>query len=83
MSGYTQNERDDIQAKWSLRFPPDPVALYRERRRVIAESFDRPEPKLVPAFGHRYIPEAPHEAWPPVKDIPFWSRAVELNNGGP
>lgn len=35
MSGYTQIELDDIQAKWSLHFPPDLLALYRERRRVI------------------------------------------------
>ncbi len=44
MSGYTQIELDDIQAKWELRFPPDLVAIYRERRRVIDDprfgSFD-------------------------------------------
>jgi hypothetical protein len=174
MTGYTQDELDDIQAKWSLRFPPDLVALYRERRLVIdhpehayMNSFDwltepdkkirdaldwplegflfdvahglwwpewggMPEtlperrekflaifaeaPKLIPISGHRCIPETPHEAgnpvfsvwqmdvicygadlahyirhemltdwdaeadWPPIKTIPFWSRAVAFNN---
>lgn len=169
MSGYTQTELDDIQAKWKLRFPPDLVALYREQRQVVlfdefdwlkapdktirqmldwpADSFcfDAeynpkswwPEwgvlpteleerfkivrqkiaeaPKLIPVFGHRYIPEVPHEAgnpvfsvyqmdvihyganlsdyiaretqgytcnevWPAIKEIPFWTRAVELNS---
>ncbi|MBV9989999.1 MAG: SMI1/KNR4 family protein [Alphaproteobacteria bacterium] len=44
MAGYTQSELDDIQAKWGLRFPPDLVALYRQRRKVIEtpgfDSFD-------------------------------------------
>ena len=30
--GYSQAELDDIQARWQLRFPPDLVALLRERR---------------------------------------------------
>jgi hypothetical protein len=171
MSGYTQAELDDIQAKWNLRFPPDLVDLYRQRRRVIEHaeikfsSFDwltDPEeriraaidwplegflfdadhglwwpewgempgasderhekmraifsaaPKLIPIYGHRCIPETPYESgnpifsvWqmdvivygadlqdyvrhelspglndplPPVKEIPFWSRAVAFNN---
>lgn len=171
MTGYTQSELDGIQAKWRLRFPPDLVALYRERRRVIDDPrfgsldwleaedalirraldwplkgflFDvenglwwpewgaMPEalparearlreifaaaPKLIPVCGHRYIPEAPHgagnpvfsvyqmdvivygadlahyvmrenrfnpifdEEWPPIKDVPFWSRAAEFSN---
>jgi len=172
MAGYTQTELDDIQAKWDLRFPPDLIALYRERRRVIdhpdfnyMKSFDWliepdekiraaidwplqgflfdvehglwwPEwgempraleerreklreifsgaPKLIPIYGHRCLPEVPHEAgnpvfsvWqmdvivyganlddyvqyelnpgsreplPPVKQVPFWSRAVAFNN---
>jgi hypothetical protein len=170
-------ELDDIQSKWGLRFPPDLLELYRERRRVIEDEeygshdwvsapdaqikamldwplegflFDvgnglwwpewgempsgldaREEklrtifaaaPKLIPVLGHRYIPEQPTEAgnpifsvwqmdvvhyganlehyasrenqiitdnssWPPLKKIPFWSRAVEFNhqrfrNGG-
>jgi hypothetical protein len=171
MSGYTQTELDDIQAKWQLRFPPDLIALYRERRRVIdhpeheyMRSFDwlsEPEdeirealnwplesflfdvdngqwwpewgdmpveqaerrekfgsifaaaPKLIPVYGHRCIPETPNESgnpifsvwqmdvivygasledyvnreldprhdppWPPIKEIPFWSRAVAFN----
>src|SRR6185312_7140599 len=115
MTGYTQSELDDIQAKWNLRFPPDLLALYRERRHVIDDprfrSFDwleadaaairdalewplegflfdvghglwwpewgemphdiaarearlrevfAPVPKLIPVYGHRYIPEMPH-----------------------
>ena len=170
MGGYSQVELDDIQAKWNLRFPPDLVDLYRQRRRVIEHaeikfgSFDWlteseekiraaihwplegflfdvdhglwwPEwgeypaapderheklrtifsaaPKLIPIYGHRFIPEVPFESgnpifsvWqmdviiygadlmdyvhheqspgladplPPVKEIPFWSRAVAFN----
>lgn len=173
MPGYTAAELDDIQAKWDLRFPPDLVALYRERRRVIEHEDERfgsfdwlsapneliqsalswpfegfwfdvqhnplrwwPEwgdmpsaleerrdlllrefekaPKLIPIFGHRYIPNTPSEEgnpvfsvyqmdvipyganlsdyvaretggylytaeWPALKEIPFWSRAVEMN----
>ena len=170
MGGYTQAELDDIQAKWNLRFPPDLVDLYRQRRRVIEHaeikfgSFDwltEPEekiraaidwplegflfdvdhglwwpewgempgvsgerhekmraifsaaPKLIPIYGHRCIPETPYASgnpifsvWqmdvivygadlqdymrhelspglddplPPVKEIPFWSRAVAFN----
>lgn len=174
MAGYTQTELDDVQAKWDLRFPPDLVALYRERRRVIEhpsndlfcssdwitspekeirsaldwplESFlfdveqrlwwpewgemplpleDREQkfrsifltaPKLIPVFGHRYIPEQPNEVGNPIfsvyqmdvifygtdlpdyinrelhpsleagnphpiREIPFWNRAVEFNVG--
>ncbi|HEY0105226.1 MAG TPA: hypothetical protein VGB91_04020 [Rhizomicrobium sp.] len=171
MSGYTPTELDDIQAKWDLRFPPDLVVLYRERRRVVADEkygsldwTDTPDekirdalgwplegflfdirqglwwpewgdmpagldlraeklraifaeaPKLIPVCGHRYIPDTPHESgnpifsvwqmdvihyganldhyagrenrvtlnadseWPPLKPIPFWSRAVAFNN---
>lgn len=123
MSGYTQSELDDIQAKWELRFPPDLVALYREQRQVIpfdefdwlkapdkiirqmldwpADSFcfDAeynpkswwPEwgplpteleerfrivrqkiaeaPRLIPVFGHRYIPEQPQESGNPVFSV--------------
>jgi hypothetical protein len=127
MAGYTQTELDDIQAKWGLRFPPDLLALYRERRRVIdhpqfdyMRSFDWltepddkirsaidwplegflfdvehglwwpewgeiPEalderreilrsvfataPKLIPIYGHRCIPETPHEAGNPVFSV--------------
>jgi hypothetical protein len=32
MTGYSQTELDDIQSRWSLRFPPDLVALLREQR---------------------------------------------------
>jgi hypothetical protein len=33
--GYTQSELDDAQAKYSLVFPPDLVALFRDRRPVL------------------------------------------------
>ena len=173
MGGYTQGELDDIQAKWNLRFPPDLIALHRERRRVIEHEDERfasfdwlstpdetirgaldwpfegfwfdvqynplrwwPEwgelpddleerqerlrqefakaPKLIPVLGHRYIPETPCESgnpvfsvyqmdvihygtnlndciaretegyactaeWPPLREIAFWTRAVQLN----
>jgi hypothetical protein len=139
MSGYTQTELDDIQAKWNLRFPPDLCALYRERRRVIdmgdkfrshdwledsdeiladllnwpLEGFlfdvrqglwwpewgelpvklDQVEekfrdifaqaPKLVPVFGHRYIPEEPGECGNPIfsvwqMDVVYYG--VDLND---
>jgi hypothetical protein len=35
MASYSQTELDDVQAKWNLRFPPDLVALLRERRPLI------------------------------------------------
>jgi hypothetical protein len=37
MPGYTQTELDDAQAKWNLTFPPDLVAIFRERRSVIEQ----------------------------------------------
>jgi hypothetical protein len=37
MPGYTQTELDAAQEKWSLRFPPDLIAILRERRSVIAD----------------------------------------------
>jgi hypothetical protein len=74
-------------------------------------------PRLIPLFGHRYIPEEPDERgnpvfsvyqtdviycganlqdwldrerdaynkkpWPQIKDIRFWSEAVERNNAPP
>lgn len=33
--GYSQVQLDDAQARWSLRFPPDLVDLYRERRPIL------------------------------------------------
>src|SRR5687768_2519321 len=30
--GYSQDELDDVQARWNLRFPPDLVDLLREHR---------------------------------------------------
>ncbi|HEX5228254.1 MAG TPA: hypothetical protein VFW44_11115 [Bryobacteraceae bacterium] len=174
MTGYTQTELEDVQAKWGFRFPPDLLERLREERTIIPgddfdwittpdekikdvlgwplEGFlfdvqhglwwpdwgDRPvdeasvegrfreifsaAPKLLPVYGHRYIPEEPHEGgnpifsvwqmdviyygadlsdyvdremratefdagWPRLKQIRFWSRAVEYNaerfeNGG-
>lgn len=41
MAGYTQTELDDVQAKWALRFPPDLIEIYRERRRVIEHEDER------------------------------------------
>jgi hypothetical protein len=40
--GYTQDELDDIQARWKLRFPPDLVELLREHRPLLGGpgSFD-------------------------------------------
>jgi hypothetical protein len=134
MSGYTQAELDDIQAKWDLRFPPDLIALYRQRRRVIEHadfdymrSFDWlteseekiraaidwplegflfdvehglwwPEwghmpadieerraklrtifaaaPKLIPIYGHRCMPEVPHEAGNPIFSV--WQMDVVI-----
>ncbi len=35
MSGYTPTELDDVQAKWKLRFPPDLLEIYRQRRHVV------------------------------------------------
>lgn len=126
--GYSQNELEDIQAKWHLRFPPDLIALYRERRRVIEHEDERfssfdwikepdqkiqdmldwpfegfwfdaqhnlsrwwPEwgevpvdladrqaclreifsraPRLIPVYGHRYIPEEPHEPGNPIFSV--------------
>lgn len=32
--GYTQDQLDDVQAKWDLRFPPDLLGLLRDRRLV-------------------------------------------------
>jgi hypothetical protein len=34
---YTQGELDDAQARWSIRFPPDLVGLYREHRPLFPE----------------------------------------------
>ncbi|MGD9740270.1 MAG: hypothetical protein AB7O56_13625 [Bauldia sp.] len=40
MAGYTDDELDDIQARWSLRFPRDLLDLLRERRKILSRSFD-------------------------------------------
>lgn len=121
MSSYSEQELADIQGRWSLRFPPDLLDLYRQRRSVIPGGFDwldtpaayiqamldwplegllfdlkenelwfddwgeRPTdmataqdavraavaeaPRLIPLFGHRYIPETPHAAGNPVLSV--------------
>jgi hypothetical protein len=38
MAGYTQTELDDVQARWQLRFPPDLIAILRERRHVVPDA---------------------------------------------
>lgn len=38
MKGYSQDELDDAQARYRLRFPPDLVAFLREQR--LAEGYD-------------------------------------------
>ena len=35
--GYTQDQLDDAQAKWDLKFPPDLVSLYLEHRPNLPE----------------------------------------------
>jgi hypothetical protein len=122
--GYSQAELDDVQARWSLRFPSDLVAILRERRSVIqapARVFDwitsepaeiqrmldwplegfwfdvehndlwwpawgpKPSadsdchavlkavfdsaPRLIPLYGHRYLPEEPAEAGNPIFSV--------------
>lgn len=49
--------------EWGLR--PQDISS-RER---IATSFIKSYPKLIPIFGHRYIPEIPHEPGNPVFSI--------------
>lgn len=120
-TGYSQDELDDAQAQWSLRFPPDLVALLRERRQPVGQgsldwttsdpadirnSLDWPfegfwfdvqhrmwwpewgvkpttqegqrealraafaaAPKLIPVYGHRYLPEEPFESGNPVFSV--------------
>jgi hypothetical protein len=91
----------------------DKPAGFDSQRDRLKTVFTR-APKLIPLFGHRYIPEEPYERgnpvfsvyqtdviyyganlrdwldrehdgwntkpWPQIKDIPFWSEAVERNN---
>ena len=120
---YTRSQLEDAQAKWDLRFPPDLMALFLERRPVydrghmvdwVADSDERirdaldwplrgfwidvekagiwwPEwgkkpsnrdaryevlkaafnkaPTLIPIYGHRYIPDEPHEDGNPVFSV--------------
>jgi hypothetical protein len=53
LSGYTQLQLDEAQERYDLRFPPDLIDLYRERR---------------PAVGYAWHTEDPHIremlAWP-------------------
>jgi hypothetical protein len=116
--GYSQSELDAAQEKFGLVFPPDLIALLRDRRppgghdwtgdegsirRMLEwplegllfdveysglwwpEWGERPDraaeradvvsavvaaaPKLIPIYGHRFIPEEPHEAGNPVFSV--------------
>jgi len=121
VTGYSEQELADIQGQWALRFPPDLIDIYRERRTVIPSGFDwistpatsiqgmldwpvdgllfdlqhnvlwLPEwgekparaseaegiiraavaaaPRLIPVFGHRYIPETPNASGNPVFSV--------------
>jgi hypothetical protein len=40
VSGYGQQELDDIQQRWKVRFPADLIDIYRKRRSVIDNGFD-------------------------------------------
>jgi len=146
-TGYSQDELDDAQAQWSLRFPPDLVALLRERRQPVGQgsldwttsdptairrSLDLPfegfwfdvqhglwwpewgekpttleeqrgrlrhafdlAPKLIPVFGHRYLPELPSESGSSVfsvsqadviyygSDLANWMEREEGNRSTP
>jgi hypothetical protein len=116
--GYSQSELDAAQERFGLVFPPDLIALLRDRRipgghdwtgdeapirRMLEwpregilfdvehaglwwpEWGERPDseaeraevvsavveaaPRLIPIFGHRYIPEEPHDAGNPVFSV--------------
>lgn len=119
VKGYTAAQLDDAQARYGVVFPPDLVALYRERRpeltydwasrdeRPIREAMawplkgflfdvehnvlwlrswgEKPKrkegraeivraalervPKLIPLYGHRYIPQDPHESGNPILSV--------------
>lgn len=121
MPGYSLTELQDVQARWTLRFPPDLVEMLQERRPLFPgaldwvtadpaviqaaldwpfESFwfdvqhaaawwpewgDKPPapgeqrarlkaifaaaPRLIPVFGHRYLPEEPFERGNPVFSV--------------
>jgi hypothetical protein len=40
MAAYSQDELDDVQAKWGLRFPPDLIDHLHERRALLAGDTD-------------------------------------------
>ena len=120
VSGYSEQELEDIQQRWKLRFAPDLVDIYRKRRSVIDGGFDwtktshdeiqrmmdwplegilddvregfwlnawgeKPAsaetaeetvraaiaaaPKLIPVYGHRYLPETPKGRGNPVFSV--------------
>jgi hypothetical protein len=49
--------------EWGPR-PNDPADRAAELRRILAAA-----PRLIPVWGHRYIPETPHEAGNPVFSV--------------
>jgi hypothetical protein len=119
--GYSQTEIENVQARWSLRFPDDLVDLLQARRPLFPGGFDwirspaseikraiewpfegflfdleendlwwpewgeRPAtsgerreklteelskaPKLIPLFGHRYLPDTPSQRGNPVFSV--------------
>lgn len=116
--GYTQAELEEAQERYRFRFPPDLLALLRDRRPLHSYDWrhddvairkalewplegllfdlehsnlwldgwgERPDtlggraevltdlvhaaPRLIPIFGHRYIPETPHAAGNPVLSV--------------
>lgn len=44
--GYTQAQLDQAQERYGLRFPPDLVALFRERRPAEGYDWDREDPRI-------------------------------------
>jgi hypothetical protein len=113
-TGYTQSQLDEAQDRYGLRFPPDLIELFLERRPTDGYDWDREDPRirgmlewpfdlllfdiehgcwwpdwgnrpatpeeraavlrnalaraprLIPLFGHRFLPETPSETGNPV-----------------
>jgi len=69
LKGYTQSELDDAQARFDLRFPPDLVALYRERRPADGYDWTRHDKAIRamlarPLEGLLFDVENNHLWWP-------------------
>jgi hypothetical protein len=92
--GYTQSELDDAQRKFGLIFPPDLVALLRDRRPVdghlwtdevaIKPALEWPIESLLTSIGRGFIWRPEWGEKPTSKDIrremarPFISQAPKL-----